>query len=87
MAELMDVLEYGSPKDFVPICQLIRILKARGSKDYPSVKKSLPRLRELIGTDHRVRLVLHSSQYRLRLGITGGQVTAIARRQTTIRRK
>lgn len=66
MAELREVLEYGSFKDYVPVTRLHRILKARGFKGYRSTREFVPKLRELIGTDHRVRLVLNGSEYRLR---------------------
>jgi hypothetical protein len=67
MAEaLHGILEYGTKKDFVHVPDLVNILKARGHKEFKNTRASLPRLRALIGSDHRVRLVLNGSRYRLR---------------------
>jgi hypothetical protein len=44
----------------------VRFLRVRGATEFKTVKAALPILRELIGTDHRIRLVLNGSHYRLR---------------------
>jgi hypothetical protein len=67
MAEaLHGILEYGTKKDFVHVPDLVGILKARGHKEFKNTRASLPKLRALIGSDHRVRLVLNGSRYGLR---------------------
>mmetsp|Transcript_28041 Transcript_28041/g.90662 ORF Transcript_28041/g.90662 Transcript_28041/m.90662 type:complete len:140 (+) Transcript_28041:44-463(+) len=66
-AAFQGVIEYGTAKDYVVLSQLVRILQARGFKrEFRTTRASVPVLRELIGSDHRVRLVLNGSQYRLR---------------------
>jgi hypothetical protein len=80
MAEaLQDILEYGTCEDFVHVPQLVHILKARGHTEFKNTRASLPKLRELIGTDHRVRLMLNGSRYRLR----GVKFTAAVLHPTT----
>jgi hypothetical protein len=64
---LRGILEYGTPKDFVHVPHLVHILRARGhTEEFKNTRLSLPKIRELIGTDHRVRLVLNGSRWRLR---------------------
>lgn len=67
-AALQGVIEYGNgPKDYVVLSHLVRILQARGFKrEFRTTRASVPVFKELIGSDHRVRLVLNGSQWRLR---------------------
>jgi hypothetical protein len=67
MAHLLQgLIEYGTFKDYVDVADLVRFLRVRGASEFKIVKTALPILRELIGTDHRIRLVLNGSHYRLR---------------------
>jgi hypothetical protein len=63
---LQGLIEYGTFKDYVDVADLVRFLRVRGASEFKTVKTALPILRELIGTDHRIRLVLNGSHYRLR---------------------